>query len=61
MKDALLALFMGIIAGMLISAGISKLAINGYREKAVSHGAAEWVVDQKTGNTSFRWKGGKGE
>lgn len=52
MKD----LFAGIIAGMLISAAISKSIVNVYREKAVTHGAAEWVVDQKTGNTSFRWK-----
>lgn len=29
-----------------------------WQSQAVAHGAAEWVVDQKTGNTSFRWKGG---
>lgn len=27
-----------------------------WQSQAVAHGAAEWVVDQKTGNTTFKWK-----
>lgn len=27
-----------------------------WRNQAVSRGVAEWVVDQKTGETEWRWK-----
>jgi hypothetical protein len=27
------------------------------QQQAVDHNAASWVVDQKTGETTFKWKG----
>lgn len=27
-----------------------------YQQQAIDHNAASWVVDQKTGQTTFKWK-----
>lgn len=51
---------MGLFGGMTLCTIIGNFTIKPEREEmkrqAIAHGAAEWVVDQKTGNTTFKWK-----
>lgn len=44
------------IGAILMSISDEKFIISDLRAKAIERGAAEWVVDQKTGDTLFKWK-----
>ena len=47
----------GVVIATIFMAGIPmKCAKHDQRQEAVDHNAASWVVDQKTGETTFKWK-----
>jgi hypothetical protein len=45
-------IFLFLIALPILGNGQTRV----WREDAVAHGAAEWVLDTKTGTTTWRWK-----
>jgi uncharacterized membrane-anchored protein YhcB (DUF1043 family) len=49
---AIMCCIVGIAVGLLLGS----LGIRAVRKQAIQHGAAEWVVDQDTGETTFTWK-----
>jgi hypothetical protein len=50
-----LCLFILVFVGWLLGTGLTEKK---YRQEAVDHGAAEWVVDNQ-GHVEFKWKDGK--
>lgn len=44
------------IFGSIVVFSICQKEINSLKSKAIETGAAEWVVDQKFGTTTFTWK-----
>lgn len=46
----------GAACSVIITYQITWNALDKYQAKAVELGAAHWVVDQKTGKTTFTWK-----
>lgn len=46
----------GFFAGIVTEGHHASLAMNVMREEAIKRHVAEWVVDQKTGQTTFVWK-----
>ncbi len=47
------------LVGALIMLMPYQLYVNSLKSKAIETGAAEWLVDQKTGTTTFTWKESK--
>lgn len=47
---------LGFLFGVLAFCVPWKLACDDLKSKAIERGAAEWLVDQKTGTTTFTWK-----
>lgn len=56
MKQFLLGVFLGVTITFMIWAAAFSDFRDSYRSKVVELGAAEWVIDQKTGKTTFNWK-----
>ena len=54
--DAMMFLAIGGAIGGLACAFVAGISLGDMRHKAVERNAAEWVVDQKTGETTFTWK-----
>lgn len=49
------------MAGLIIGIALTSVVIifgilPYYREQAIKHNAAEWILDKQTGKTSFEWK-----
>ena len=45
-----------LMAGITIGQILYARQVPEMQQKAVERNAAEWVVDQKTGDTTFKWK-----
>lgn len=57
MKEWFAGLLVGFIPGFFVGAMFIEWLTGGsLREKAVEVGAAEWVVNQRDGTTTFKWK-----
>lgn len=53
------ALFLGgvgLVLGFVLGSDVEDVNIDKMKHEAIEHGYAEWVVDQKTGKTTWRWK-----
>lgn len=52
---------LGILAGVVFSTIIAicagKAVLKEFRQQAIQKNHAEWVVDQNTGKSEWRWKG----
>lgn len=44
------------IVGFCSCGALLSLSFEDYRAKAVERNAAEWILDTKTGKTTFTWK-----
>ena len=51
--------FIGFMGGCVVMMLIVGLCHDNYQAEAVKRGYAEWVVDQQTGTTTWRWKESK--
>ena len=49
-------MLLGVLLSMLIFGTLNNMNVESYQSKAVELGAATWVVDPKTGKTTFTWK-----
>lgn len=56
MHTALVALFIGALLGFFVNLFFISAEIRELKAKSVQHGAAEWVVDNQTGKTTFKFK-----
>lgn len=52
----LFAVVAGLAIGFIAAAKMASGIINEQQSKAVELGAAHWQIDQKTGDTTFKWK-----
>lgn len=52
----LVGISVGFLAGVVVQHNLTLIEC---RAKAIEHGAAKYVCDDKTGAVEFRWKEGK--
>lgn len=49
-------IIIGIITGFCAAMSMYSFWRGEFRKQAIEHDAAEWVVDQSDGSTTFQWK-----